>query len=98
MVNIILLYFKYVRGNKKSKSDIVIGSRFLNNSKLEGLSNERSLGSKIANKMARISLHKKYSNLTDYLSGCFCLEREKTNKLIKKLKLMDLNFYMNYFL
>ena len=40
---------------QRGKYDIVIGSRFLNNSKLEGLSNERSLGSKIANKMARIS-------------------------------------------
>ena len=50
---------------KKNKSDIVIGSRFLNKSKLEGLSNKRSLGSKIANKMARISLHRNYSKLTD---------------------------------
>ena len=42
---------------QRSKADIVIGSRFLHKSKLEGLSNERSLGSKFANKMARLSLH-----------------------------------------
>ena len=29
---------------QQNKSDIIIGSRFLNNSKLEGLSNKRSLG------------------------------------------------------
>ena len=77
---------------KKNQCDIVIGSRFLNTSKLEGLSNERSLGSKFANKMARLSLHKEYSKLTDYLSGCFCLEREKTNKLIKKIEINGFKF------
>ena len=69
----------------KKKSDIVIGSRFLKSSKLEGLSNKRSLGSKISNKMARISLHRNYSKLTDYLSGCFCLDREMTKKFIRKI-------------
>ena len=77
---------------KKNKSDIVIGSRFLNTSKLEGLSNERSLGSKIANKMARISLHKNYSKLTDYLSGCFCVEREMTKKFIRKIEINGFKF------
>ncbi len=77
---------------KRNKSDIVIGSRFLHKSKLEGLSNERSIGSKIANKIARVSLHKKYSKLTDYLSGCFCLEREKTKKLIKKIEINGFKF------
>ncbi len=77
---------------KKNKSDIIIGSRFLNNSKLEGLSNKRSLGSKIANKFARISLHRNYSKLTDYLSGCFCLEREKTHKFIRKIEINGFKF------
>ncbi len=77
---------------KKDKSDIVIGSRFLNTSKLEGLSNERSLGSKIANKMARISLHKNYSKLTDYLSGCFCVEKEITKKFIRKIEVNGFKF------
>ena len=70
---------------KDSQSDLVIGSRFLSSSNLEGLSNKRSLGSKIANKLASISLHKNYSKLTDYLSGCFCLNRESTNNLIRKI-------------
>ena len=77
---------------RKSKSDIVIGSRFLNNSRLEGLSNKRSLGSKIANKLARISLHKNFSKLTDYLSGCFCLEKEMTKKYIRKIEINGFKF------
>ena len=76
----------------KKKYDIVIGSRFLNNSKLEGLSNKRSLGSKIANRMARITLHRNYSKLTDYLSGCFCLEREITKKFIRKIEINGFKF------
>ena len=37
-------------------------------------------------------MHKKYSKLTDYLSGCFCLEREKTKKLIKKIEINGFKF------
>ncbi len=77
---------------RKNKSDIVIGSRFLHASKLEGLSNKRSLGSKIANKFARISLNKNYSKLTDYLSGCFCLEKERTKKYIRKIEINGFKF------
>ena len=77
---------------EKNKYDIVIGSRFLNTSKIEGLSNERSLGSKIANKLARVSLHKNYSKLTDYLSGCFCVEREMIKKFIRKIEINGFKF------
>ena len=77
---------------KKDKSNIVIGSRFLSSSKLEGLSNKRSLGSKIANKVAGISLHNNYSKLTDYLSGCFCLEKESTNNLVRKIEINGFKF------
>ena len=75
-----------------NKSDIVIGSRFLKTSNLEGLSNKRSQGSKIANKLARISLHRNYSKVTDYLSGCFCLDREKTKKFIRKIEINGFKF------
>ena len=77
---------------KNNNFDIVIGSRFLDTSKLEGLSNQRSLGSKIANKLARISLHKNYFKLTDYLSGCFCIEREMTKKFIRKIEINGFKF------
>ena len=77
---------------KNSQSDLVIGSRFLSSSNLEGLSNQRSLGSKIANKVARLSLPKNYSPLTDYLSGCFCINKENTSKLIRKIEINGFKF------
>tara|TARA_B100000900_G_scaffold259673_1_gene221322 strand:- start:121 stop:1212 length:1092 start_codon:yes stop_codon:yes gene_type:complete len=75
-----------------SKADLIIGSRFLNTSRLEGLSNKRSLGSKIANKLARFSLPKNYVLITDYLSGCFCLNRKTTKLLIKKIEINGFKF------
>ncbi len=77
---------------KASNSDVVIASRFLEASELKGLSEKRSLGSKLANRAARISLSKKYSNLTDYLSGCFCLNRTKVDSLIKKIEINGFKF------
>ncbi len=75
-----------------SQYDLIIGSRFLNDSKLVGLSDKRSLGSKIANKFARFSLPSNYSQITDYLSGCFCLKRETTRSLIKKIEINGFKF------
>ena len=71
---------------RNSKSDLVIGSRFLSSSNLVGLSNKRSLGSKIANKVARFSLPNRYSFITDYLSGCFCINKSTTKILIRKIE------------
>ena len=83
---------KMIEEIKKNKSDIIIGSRFHKSAKLEGLSNRRGLGSKIANKFARISLHNNYSKLTDYLSGCFCLNREMTKRFIRKIEINGFKF------
>jgi|TARA_X000000368_G_scaffold4609_1_gene3524 dolichol-phosphate mannosyltransferase len=77
---------------KKNKVAIIIGSRFLNSSRLEGLSKKRSIGSKVANKIAGASLPKNYSNLTDHLSGCFCLNKEKTEYLIRKIEINGFKF------
>ena len=83
---------KMINEIKNNKNDIVIGSRFLSTSSLEGLSNGRSLGSKIANKVARISLDKNYSKLTDYLSGCFCMDSSLTRNLIRKIEINGFKF------
>ena len=77
---------------KDSQSDLVIGSRFLSSSNLEGLSNKRSLGSKIANKGARFSLPSNYSSITDYLSGCFCVNRETTKTFIRRIEINGFKF------
>ena len=81
---------------KRNKSDIVIGSRFLDSSKIRGLSSKRSLGSKIANRVARFSLHNNYSKLTDYLSGCFCIRKEISKKLIRKIEINGFKFLYEF--
>ena len=43
-----------------SDKDLIIGSRFLQNSSIEGLSDMRKKGSSIANTLAKYSLSKKY--------------------------------------
>ena len=77
---------------KKGKYDLVIGSRFLTSSSLEGLSFRRSFGSKMANKFARFSLPNNYISITDYLSGCFCLKRETTEFLVRKIEINGFKF------
>ena len=59
--------------------DLIIGSRFhpqacINN----GLSAHREKGSTFANQIARYSLDKNYSHLTDYMSGFFVIRLNET--------------------
>jgi len=72
----------------KTKKDLIIASRFLNDSKIKGLSNRRKEGSNFANKLARLSLSNNYENITDYLSGCFVFSRDNC---IKYIRLIDVN-------
>ena len=76
----------------EDQTDLVIASRFLKSSNLRGLSYKRSLGSKIANNAARISLNKNYINLTDYLSGCFCVKKKSTKNLFRKIEINGFKF------
>jgi len=73
-------------------TDLVIASRFLKSSQMTGLSGKRSFGSRIANNAARISLNKNYINLTDYLSGCFCLRKKSTKSLFRKIEINGFKF------
>ena len=76
----------------EGKTDLVIASRFLKSSKLKGLSNRRSFGSKLANNAARLSLNKNYVNLTDYLSGCFCIKKKSIRNLLRKIEINGFKF------
>ena len=76
----------------EDQTDLVIASRFLKSSKLKGLSGKRSFGSRIANNTARISLNKNYINLTDYLSGCFCIKKRSAKNLLKKIEINGFKF------
>ena len=78
--------------------DLIIGSRFLNSSLIRGLSDKRKKGSLIANSLAKFSLSKEYSKLTDIMSGFIVFKSQKVLKLVEKIDVNGFKFYMNYFL
>ena len=75
------------------KIDLVVGSRFLKDSVLEGLTEKRKSGSTIANKFARLSLPKRYSYLTDYMSGFIAFKRNSCINLIEKIDVNGFKFF-----
>ena len=76
----------------KNNEDIVIGSRFLKKSSIEGLSKNRKDSSTIANKIARVSLSNNYKNLTDYLSGFLVFKRDSCISFIKRIDVNGFKF------
>ena len=75
-----------------NNKDLVIGSRFLNDSLITGLSNKRKKGSSLANTLAKNSLSSNYSHLTDLMSGCMVFNREKLIKIIEKIDVSGFKF------
>lgn len=73
--------------------DIVSGSRFLEGSQIKGLSNRRVEGSSIANQCARFSLNKKYSHLTDFMSGCLVINLQSCLPSIRKVDVNGFKFF-----
>ena len=76
----------------KTKKDLIIGSRFLNNSSIEGLSDKRKKGSSIANSLASYSLTKNYYKLTDIMSGFMVFKSEKVLKIIERIDVNGFKF------
>ena len=72
---------KLIRNNL----DFVVGSRFLDNSAIRGLSEARKGGSSIANSLAKLSLPREYSHMTDFMSGCIVLDRQSCISFIEKI-------------
>lgn len=60
------------------QKDLIIGSRFHPQACINGLSAKRETGSNYANQIAKYSLHKNYSHLTDYMSGFFVIRLNGT--------------------
>ena len=73
-------------------ADLVIGSRFLVNSEIHGLSQRRTGGSNLANRLSRWSLSKKYCQLTDYMSGFIAMDLQRCNQLIRKVDVNGFKF------
>jgi len=77
---------------QKGRYDLVTGSRFLDNSVLKGLSNQRTYGSKIANNLARLSFYGFYSHLTDYMTGFITLRRSSCINFIENIDVNGFKF------
>ena len=77
---------------EKYRYDIVSGSRFLDKSVLNGLSNERKYGSNLANYFARLSLYGFYSELTDYMTGFIVLRRSSCINFIESIDVNGFKF------
>ena len=78
---------------RKDSLDIVAGSRFLSGSEILGLSQRRTGGSSIANKLARFSLPSKYKHLTDYMSGFIVLNLQFCMQSIYKVDVNGFKFF-----
>ena len=77
-------------------NDLIIGSRFLPNSLIKGLSDNRREGSLFANSLARFSLAKEYSHLTDFMSGCLVFSRQTCISFIEKLDVNGFKFLYEF--
>ena len=77
----------------KNNYDVVIGSRFLENSNRTGLSKKRSIGSSIANQLCRFSLPSKFSHITDYQSICMAINLANSIAIIQKVDVNGFKFF-----
>ena len=72
--------------------DLIIGSRFLDSSLIRGLSDKRKKGSLIANSLAKFSLSREYSKLTDIMSGFIVFKSQKVLKLVERIDVNGFKF------
>jgi len=75
-----------------SNYDLIIGSRFINNANIKGLSSRRREGSSLANYLSRLSLSNNYNELTDYMSGCMILSLKSCLPYIYKVDVNGFKF------
>ncbi len=72
--------------------DLIIGSRFLNSSLINGLSDKRKKGSLVANSLAKFSLSREYSKLTDIMSGFIVFKSQTVLKLVERIDVNGFKF------
>ena len=77
---------------QRGEADLVIGSRFHPDAQIHGLSGRRETGSSWANASARFSLPRRYSQLSDYMSGFFVLRLEPLLPLIRGVDVNGFKF------
>ena len=78
---------------KLDQYDLVAGSRFLNDAKIEGLSLRRIGGSSFANRLAAFSLPAQFSHLTDYMSGCIAIKLKTCLPFVTSIDVNGFKFF-----
>ena len=73
--------------------DLVAGSRFLDHSRIHGLSDRRTDGSTVANRLARWSLPPNYRHLTDCMSGFLVLRLSPCLPIIRQVDVSGFKFF-----
>ena len=73
--------------------DLVAGSRFLDHSEIRGLSDRRTDGSTLANRLARWSLPRSYRHLTDCMSGFIVLRLDRCLPLVRQVDVNGFKFF-----
>ena len=72
--------------------DVVIGSRFAHGASIKGLSQDREKGSIFANELAKYSLSRHYSHISDFITGCIVLKRKSCIDFLKKVEVNGFKF------
>ena len=73
--------------------DLVAGSRFLDHSEIRGLSDRRTDGSTLANRLARWSLPRTYRHLSDCMSGFIVLRLDRCLPLVRQVDVNGFKFF-----
>ena len=73
--------------------DLVAGSRFLDHSEIRGLSDRRTDGSTLANRLARWSLPRSYRHLSDCMSGFIVLRLDRCLPLVRQVDVNGFKFF-----
>ena len=73
--------------------DIIIGSRFLEKSSIDGLSARRKKGSTLVNTFLRKTLRNNHKKITDSLSGCFVFKR-RSFQFVSRVRILFITSFV----
>lgn len=80
-----------LRSLRETGADLLIGSRFLPEAQIKGLSPKRERNSTVANAVARFSLPR-YRQLTDYMSGFFVCQLQPVLPYVRQIDVNGFKF------
>ena len=89
--------YKFIERLLNSDNALIVGSRFARGSSISGLSKKRKNGSNLANSIARLTLHRNYKEISDFMSGCFVFRRSLCMRHLEKIDVSGFKFLYELF-